>query len=336
MGVALLVYHFAFKALGIVLMLIELWFFLARPIVRELGAWAELSVHARINAHTLVTMAVFALLFAALVVPWRGRVDAPALLRSDRQLTLLAAEPGRLVWMVPQAARVAEGEVIYRFESMEVEHEIATAKAKLAAAQADQNVGSFNPARRRDQPATSARAAEAAAAVVRAESRARNLELKAPFAGDVRDIPNDLRLGDDVRRLERLGVLVSTAPSTIEAYIAESDLDRVAVGAKARFISADGPTLTLTVAEVARTSTRALEVPELASLYEGAIPVRKTGSGPLVPDGAIYRVLLMGSPPLGPTASRTVGDVVIDAPRRSPAVTLYRRAVAIVMREAPP
>ena len=337
MGVALLVYHFSFKALGVVLMMIELWFFVARPIVRELVVWAKLSVHSRFNLNTIATTTVVLLLLAVLLLPWRGRVDAPGLIRSDRQFALLAVEPGRLVSMVPQNASVGEGEVIYRFESIEIEHEISTAKARLTAAQADQSAGAFNPARRRDQQATSARAAEAAAAVVRAEARARNLELRAPFTGEVRDIPNDLRVGNDIRRLERLGVLVSSAPSVIEAYVAEADLDRVAIGATARFIQPDGPTLTLVVSEVARTSTRALEVPELASIYEGAIPVRRTGSsGPLVPDLAIYRVLLTGSPPLQATTTRAVGEVVIAAPTRSAIVTLYRRAVAVFMREAAP
>jgi hypothetical protein len=93
----------------------------------------------------------------------------------------------------------------------------------------------------------------------------------------------------------------------------------------------------LVVAEVARTSTLALEVSELASIHEGPIRVRRSGSsGPLVPEAAVYRVLLTGAEPLTPTSSRIAGEVVIDAPARSIAVTLYRRAAAVLLREAAP
>jgi putative peptide zinc metalloprotease protein len=336
MGIAVLVYHVTFKALGIVLMAIEIWFFLARPIVRELIAWAKLATLRRPNRHSLITLGLFALLLAALVVPWRGRIDAPALLRAERQILLLTSEPGRLAYRLPSGAHVAEGEVIYRLESIELEHDVAAARARLEQVQAQNTAGSFNPDRRRDQQTNLARAAEAAAALAHAEQRSASLEIRAPFAGQLRDVPEGLRLGDYVRRLERLSVLVSEG-AVVEAYVAESDLERVRVGAAARFIPVDGPALSLVVAEVAHTSTRALEVAELASTHEGPIPVRRSGSsGPLVPDAAVYRVLLTGAAALPVASSRTVGEVVIDAPARSFVVALYRRAVAVLLREATP
>lgn len=338
-GIAVLVYHFAFKALGIFLMGVEIWFFVTKPIVNEIVAWMRLPTFTKPNRHTLVTFSIFALLLAALIVPWRGRIDAPALLRAERQTPLFALEPGRLEMLVPANTRVAEGDLIYRLSSIDVTHDIATARAQLARAEADQTAGAFNPERRREQQTTVAKSAEAAAALAHAQSRAASLEFRAPFAGEVRDIPAGLRVGDDIRRAERLGILVSPSASLVEAYVAEADLDRVAVGAKAHFIAADQPTLPLVVVEVARTSTRSLEVPELASIYEGPVPVRRSeANGPLIPDFAIYRVLLGGESgqPLPPTPSRRAGEVVIDAAPQSAFMAIYRRAVAVVLREATP
>jgi putative peptide zinc metalloprotease protein len=87
---------------------------------------------------------------------------------------------------------------------------------------------------------------------------------------------------------------------------------------------------------VAHASTRALEVIELASTHEGPIAVRRGPQNTLVPEHALYRVLLTGKRPLGTTTSRTVGTVVIDAPPRSLADIVYRRAVALLLREASP
>ena len=335
-GIAVVVYHFAFKALGLVLMAIELWFFVAHPILRELKVWARLSIAGRPNAHTLATLALLLLLLTLLFVPWRGRVDAPALLRAERQVVLLSAEAGRLAAKVSQDAHVGDGQTMFRLESAEIDRAIQVARAQLEAAQAELTAGTFSPDRRRAQQATYARASEAAAALARAEARSQSLIVKAPFAGEVRDIPPDLRVGDDIRRLERLGVLVASGTSLVEAYVSEADLDRVLPGAAARFIQVDGNVLPLVVSEVARTSTRSLDVPELGSIYEGPIAVRRSPSGVLVPDRAVYRVVLAGARPLAPITTRTSGHVVIEAPARSAASIVYQRAVALFLREASP
>lgn len=336
MGIAVLVYHLTFKVLGVVLMAIEIWFFVARPIVKEIGVWTKLPTVRRPGRYTWGTFALLVLLLLAVLVPWRGRVDAPALLRAERQMVLMAAEPGRLVEMVAEKARVAEGQVLFRMDSVEIDHDIAAARAQLEAAQAEQTAGTYNPERRRAQQAAFARTSEASAALARSESRAGSLEVTAPFAGEVRDIPPDLRVGAQIRRLERLGVLVAADSSVVEAFVSEADLDRVRPGAAARFVQVDGDTLELEVTEVAHASTRALEVIELASTHEGPISVRKGPQNTLVPEHALYRVLLTGQRPLGATTSRTVGTVVIDAPPRSLADIVYRRAVALFLREASP
>jgi putative peptide zinc metalloprotease protein len=335
-GIAVLVYHLTFKALGVVLMAIELWFFVVRPIVREVRAWIKLPSVRRPSGRTVATMAVFMVLLLALLVPWRGRVDAPALLRAERQVVLLAAEPGQVVAMVPDGTHVAQGEVIFRTESVEVYHDIAAARAQLEAAQAEQMAGTYNPERRRAQQATLAKTSQASATLARSESRAGLLQVEAPFAGVVRDVPPDLRVGTQVRRLERLGVLAADGASVVEAFVSEADLDRVKVGALARFVPLEGETLDLAVAEIAHASTRVLEVEELASVHDGPIAVRKGQRNSLVPEHALYRVVLTGVQSLGTARWRAVGTVVIDAEPRSIAEIVYRRAVALFLREATP
>lgn len=332
-GIAVLVYHLTFKALGIVLAAIELWFFVARPIVAEMAEWVPLLTR-RPNRHTFVTLGVVALLLVLLFVPWRGRVDAPGLLRAEQQAILLAAEPGRLVAMAGQNARVAAGAELFQLDSADISHAMAVARAQLEAAQAALVSSPFDPDRRRGQQASYARVSEAAAALWRAESRAANLQVRAPFAGQLTDVPPDLRIGDDIRRLERLGVVVASSRPLVEAYVGEPDLDRVAAGAHAKLILLDGRTLPLVVSEVAHASTRVFEVPELASIHEGPVAVRRGASGGMVPERAVYRVLLTGTDASEVATSRIVGRVVIEAPPRSFADMIYRKTVALVLRES--
>jgi putative peptide zinc metalloprotease protein len=299
-------------------------------------AWVKLSRSQAMNRHTLITLGVFAVLILLIAVPWRGKVEAPGLRRAERQAVLLSAEPGRLKWRVDDGAIVREGEPMFQLDSMEVDHAIQTGRAQYDAVQADQTAGIYNPGRRGDQQSTGARLAEAAAALVRAQSRAQSLQILAPFAGQVRDVPTGLRNGDDIRRGEKFGILVTAGSSIVEAYVAEADLDRVALGARAVFIPVDGETVSLKVSEIAHVSTQSLDVQELASTNSGPVAVRRREGGALMPEFAIYRIILVGEQPLPGTAERIAGSVVIDAPARSLIATVYHRAVAVLMREASP
>jgi putative peptide zinc metalloprotease protein len=334
-GIALLVYHMTFKALGFVLMAIELWFFVARPILSEVGAWARIAGRTKVNGHMLSSLLLLLAALAALIVPWRGRIDAPGVLRAAHQATLYASEPGRLTTAPLQGQRFTEGQPVFTLASPEITHALEVAAAELDGAQADLTARSFDAERRRAQQASLAAASEAAAALAHARARADDLVVRAPFEGIMTDIPPGLQKGADLRRLEPLGVLIDPAEAVVEAYVAEADLPRLVEGATARFVRPVDKALRLRVIAIAHASTRALEPPELASIHDGPIAVRRDPHGAMAPEGAEYRVLLAledGSP----VQRREVGHVVIDAPAESAARALYRRAAALLLREASP
>ncbi len=147
LGIALLVYHLSFKLLGIALGAVEIWFFVLRPIVAELLVWARTA--RRLNRRTGLTLAGGLLLLAAGLAPWDGHVDAPALLRADRQATLYAAEPGRLAIMSATGRRVEAGEVLFALDSADIDHRRRVAAAQLAGLRARLVNQAFDPERAR-------------------------------------------------------------------------------------------------------------------------------------------------------------------------------------------
>ncbi len=334
LGIALLVYHFAFRALGIILMGIEIWYFVCRPIFNEVIALARVGTSTPLNRHGVLTLLTLAALIGLLVFPWRGRVDAPGILRAARQATLYTVEPGRLVKLTGNGSRVDAGAVLFALESADIDHDLRTSAAQLAGAQADLAARSFDAERRRAQQAAMAMASASAATLAHAEARAAALAVVAPFPGLLTDVPAALRRGDDLKRLEPLGVLIDTAAPIVEAYVGEADLDRVRPGARAVFLREDGLRVDLYVRDVDRVSTRLLEAAELASPNGGALPARKDSHGGIVPEHAVYRVQLAfpGTPPA--VTRRIAGHVVIEAPAESLARATYRRAVAVLRRES--
>ena len=282
-----------FKALGLVLMGIELWYLRrAADPERNAGSGRASREASRLNWHSVVSLLLLVIVLAALLAPWRGRIDAPGLLRAERQATLYANEAGRLAAAPVQGQRLAAGEAAFTLVSPEVDHALKRASAELDAAQADLAAQSFDAERRRTQPVSLAAVSEAAASLSHAQARAAALSVRAPFAGVLTDIPPGIATGTDVRRLEPLGILIDPSGMVVEAYVAEADLPRLAVGARARFVQPYGGSLPLRVTAIASASTRTLEPPELASVHGGPIAVRRDAKGELAPEQAVYRVLL--------------------------------------------
>jgi putative peptide zinc metalloprotease protein len=129
-------------------------------------------------------------------------------------------------------------------------------------------------------------------------------------------------------------VLIDPADPVVEAYVDEGDVTRFALGAAARFYPEDGgDVLDLAVIATSPGSARVLDAQDLASINGGGVAVRKDNTGRLVPEHAVYRVLLRLRTPV-PVLRRQRGAISIDGERVSPLRRIYDRAVAVAVRES--
>jgi len=74
LGIALLVYHFAFKLLGIVLFAVEIGWFIFLPMKNELLQWWQNRQAMKLNRNSQVTLLATLLLLLGMTVPWRSTV----------------------------------------------------------------------------------------------------------------------------------------------------------------------------------------------------------------------------------------------------------------------
>ena len=92
MGIALLVYHFTFKVIGVAMMIAEVGFFLVRPIAAEAMVWFRRRGELRWRPRTFWTAGGVLALLALLFVPWRSGIEAPALLKSRQHVDVFVPE----------------------------------------------------------------------------------------------------------------------------------------------------------------------------------------------------------------------------------------------------
>jgi putative peptide zinc metalloprotease protein len=304
----------------------------------EMHALWKLRDRLRINPRSLATLAVLAVIVLLLAVPWRGSVEAPALLRSATVEAVFApAEGGQVsAVLVKNGDQVAKGAPLVRLASPDLAYKLAGAKADVTLIEWQLGIQSVSP----DLLAKSQVAAheyQAALATWRGLSdQAATLDVKAPIAGKVVDLSEDLRPGEWVAANERLLTVIQPDKALIEAYVAEADLARIEVGTTAVFHPEDGwgEPSEAHVVRVERASARVLTDPYLASRFGGGVPVREMKSSELVPESAVYRVMLQPDSAEAAPTRVLRGHVVLSGAPESIAARTWRRVVAVAIRES--
>jgi putative peptide zinc metalloprotease protein len=337
-GIAVLVYHFVVKALGVAMMVVEIGYFVVRPVVSEFAAWWKRRGDMRLSPRTLATLTASLALVALLVVPWRSGIEAPALLKSERHIDVFVPEFGARVASIAAAdgQTVGKGALLVRLVSPDLDYKIARTRADLDIYQWEMSAKGLDPELLARSQVTEREYAASLAEYRGLLDQKAQLEVTAPIAGEVVDIAEGLGVGLWMPAKSRLASVVDPRAVTVEAYVDEADLDRIAVGDAATFrADADNRiAVALRVVEIARASTRTLAEPYLASTYGGPITVRMPRQNELVPDRTIYRVTLapVGDAPLPTRVLR--GHVVLRGEAISIAQRTWRSIYAVVIRES--
>jgi putative peptide zinc metalloprotease protein len=340
LGIAAIIFHFAVKVVGVVMMAVEIGYFLVRPVVAEFLVWRRRRSDIHISRRTILTATAAAALVALLVVPWRSSVEAPALLKSEQHIDVFATESGARVAAVKvtDGQSVDKGALMIQLVSPDIDYKIAHIRADLDILEWEMSAKGLDPELLARSLVTE-QEYETSIAEYRGllDEKAR-LEVTAPIAGKVVDLDDSLAPGAWVKAKSRLGSVINPAAIVVEAYVDEADLDRIAVGDPATFF-ADADTrieAPLRVTEIARASTRVLPDPALASIYGGPITVRPEKQHELIPDRTLYRVKLT---PTGEALAPTRvlrGEIVMRGKAASIAARVWRASYAIVVREASP
>jgi putative peptide zinc metalloprotease protein len=133
LGIAVFIYYFFFKALGIVLFTVEIIWFVLLPIGSEMKVWFEKRRAILRSKRTRWTAAVAAVLVLLAAVPLPQRVRLQGEFGPAAELSLLAPDSARLVQLpVENGARVAAGQVLLRMDSPAARQRLERARLREA------------------------------------------------------------------------------------------------------------------------------------------------------------------------------------------------------------
>lgn len=335
LAISVLVYFFFFKLLGIFLMVVEVGWFLILPIAMEMKEWWKRRDKIG-NATGYRSMAVFAVIVSLFLIPWQSRVELPGLLDSDHRLAIYAPEDARIVkFPAEDNMQAKKGELLVDLESDQLNHHLAMLDRRLDLLEWQESAQGVSGGVAAEGRILRQQLAGEAAEYESLKERIARLRITAPFSGSVVMVNLDARRGDYVERGERLLTLVDPREAVVRAYVSEGDLKRFEAGAHARFYPDDPAIAPIDVAvqQIDRASARVLLDPPLGSTYGGTIPVLQGQNGELVPQEAVYRVLLL--PEHESDVVRSVrGRVYVEGSRSSLLARFFNQVLSVVVRES--
>jgi putative peptide zinc metalloprotease protein len=338
LGIAVLVYHFVIKALGVAMMVVEIGFFLARPIVMELWAWWQRRGDMRWSPRTLLTFTGAVLLVALFIAPWRSTIDAPAVLKSKEHIDVFAPEFGAKLATVAvsNGQSVQKGAPLFRLVSPDLDYKIAHSRANLDILGWQMENKGLDPDLLARSKVTESEYQTNLTEYRGLLQQKAQLDITAPIAGEVVDTAEDLDPGGWVPAKSRLASVIDPQSVKVDAYVDEGDLERIGLGDAATFwADADSRIeVPLRVVEIARASTRVLPDPYLASTNGGPITVRMPKQDELIPDRTLYRVTLVPATAAPPPTRVLRGHVSLQGEAVSIAQRAWRSFHAVLIRES--
>jgi len=337
LGIAVLVYHFFIKLLGIFLFAIEMSWFVLRPLTNELRAWRALWPRARRSRRTRWTGALALAALLLFVVPLPTRVQGSGMLHASEVFAIHAPEHAQVLDLpLREGSHVAAGATLIRFAVAENGSRREALNAQVERLRWQLDASGFDAEQRAQSSILREQLAGAEAQLALAvEEAARNVPV-APFAGTVRDVDPELAPGVWMGKNERVAVLVGDQGAQVTTYLDEDTVRRIGVGDHARFYP-DGlgaPVLRLRVQGIDRDASRALPGAVWSAQQGGSVPAREK-AGVWYPEHAVYRVSFALDGPAGTSnAHAWRGTVVIAGAWEAPGTRFARNVASVIWREA--
>ncbi|MBF0326418.1 MAG: HlyD family efflux transporter periplasmic adaptor subunit [Alphaproteobacteria bacterium] len=333
LGIAAMVYHFFIKVVGIVLFVVEIWWFVARPIWAEVREWEKSKTSIMAGTRIRWTLGALGVLFLLALIPWQGSVTAPAVMKGARSAALHLPFPARMEAIhVSHGQEVKPGDVLMSFTAPDIDLRKAVILARIDGKTAELEAATLDPLLRDRAGIVQEDLRKAKAELAALVAEANRLSILAPMEGRVLDILPGIKPGDWFSPRQKLGLILGNSAPIAVAYLAEDELARIQKGADVTFSphALESASRRGRVQRIDPSPAKTLPDGALASVHGGDIPARVSGQN-IIPDGAVTRVTITLEGP--PPAHEEIGTISIQAESSSFIGRLAKSVMVVLIRE---
>jgi len=336
-GIALLVYHLAFKVLGIILFVIEIYWFIALPIIREIKNWWMFKSEMKLNKQTKRTISILAAILILIFLPWKSSLKIPAVYVSEKNSEIYTPYPAKIrTIFINKDDEITVGQDLIELYSPDLEMKIETSRRKIKLTKTKINRLS-DAAGNMDQYITLQQRLIALQSeldgLVKTKSK---LLIKSPIEGKIKNFSN-ISKEIWVSNKDKLFDIVHYGSGSVKAFIKEDQIDRFKENIPAVFIPNDGihDKIYLISKKLDTSAINNLPYISLASNHNGPIAIRNFTSGDFQyrPESAYYLAefdLVKNSD----IKFELPGYVHVDGSRYSPFLNFIRNVISVLIRES--
>ncbi|MES9882186.1 MAG: HlyD family efflux transporter periplasmic adaptor subunit [Sedimenticola sp.] len=338
LGIAVLVYYFFFKALGILLFAVEMWWFILRPVMGELMAWWKRGKEGKFNLRSAITMGLLLLLIGLFFTPWHSDIAVSSVMLPVNSAIVFTPRAARIQSVdTRHGQHVTEGERLMVLENPELEYKIRRTQRRRNLLQwevANAGISGRLSVRRLVAEEELRTVIENLSGLLEELDQ---LEIRAPFSGWISEPMEFEKEGQWLAANMPIIQITGEGQPVIEGYLPEEALSRVPIGSSARFYPdiAEISPIDCRLVAVDGTSAKILEQRLLAKRHGGLIATRDAEKQTLAPTSPHYRILL---DPLIATKNQQQqvlrGVVVVQGHAQSMARRVWRLIQSVVIRES--
>ena len=235
-GIALLVYYFAFKVLGIILFAIEIYWFIMLPIIKEIKQWWLMRSEMRINKQTFRTTAILIITLMVLFLPWKSSMKIPAVYISEKYSKIYSPYSAKIKSvLITKDQEVVVGQNLIELYSPELDKDINSIRRKILLTKTKINRMSGTSGNMDEYLTYNQRLIALQSELSGLTKTKEKLVIKAPNKGKVKDL---VSLSNEmwVSNLDQLLGIVHYGTGNVKAFIREEHIDRFQENTPAVFI----------------------------------------------------------------------------------------------------
>ncbi len=238
-GIALLVYHFFIKLVGIILFSIELFYFILGPIIREIQTWIYHKEKFSFNLRTKVTLFLGIFLSLVFFLPLNESIKLPATLSYKHEF-LIAPEDGILETKPPLiGSTIKANQPIVKMTSPELNHQLEQSQLEYKKMVEELRRASINSYYSNQKNILSSNISEEQAKYSKLYNQYKKMTIEVPFNGIMVDVAPDLEPGNAIPKGAWIGDVISPTEVEVEAFVSQIDVNNLRPGLTGHFYPAD-------------------------------------------------------------------------------------------------
>jgi putative peptide zinc metalloprotease protein len=293
LGIALLVYHMVFKALGLVLFLVEIVWFILLPIYNELKIWYQKRESLEWNRYSITSVSISTLFVATIFIPIKESTSVPAILQTTQYSYIYTPKESYIKDMyIKNNQYVQKGETLISMESDEIKNRLDKLKLTIEKLTIEYNKISTNKDKIEQRFVLQEEILKSKQEYKGLEKEYQSLEIRAPFSGVVSFVD---RYNKNQPITPQVPMMYIYNPNEYQiiGYLSTQNRQNIKEDSKGKFVanSPDIETISVSNISIDKVSTSNIQYPELTSKYSGTIAVRDDNNKNLISESSYYKIV---------------------------------------------